>query len=788
MVTALQRKLLRDLGRQWAPLLAAALVMCVGIGAITMSLSALESLRRAMDSYYDAHRFPHIFAGLKRAPRTVAARLAEVPGVQRVVTRVVVDVNLNVPGLLEPATGRIISIPDAPPFGLSELYLRRGRFPEPGRAGEVIANEGFMEAHGFALGQDVAAVMHGRLQRLTIVGVALSPEYIYQIRPGELLPDDRRFGVFWIPYRELAPAFDLDGSFNDAVFAISPGVERAAVIDAVDGVLREYGGGGAYGRNDQTSHRYITDEMSQLRGMAVIPPAIFLTAAAFILNIAFSRLIQTQREQAATLRAFGYTTGQVARHYLLMVLVVACVGSLLGMLLGWRLGLTVTRLYTQFFRFPTLEFSLYKPGVVLAIAAGAGASVLGTYTAIARAAALPPAQAMRPPAPTDYRITLMQRMGITGVISPMGRMVVRHLERQPVRAAMTVLGIALALAVLIMGSYAHGAVNYLMDFQFRLSQRQHLTVVFNEPASPAAVHALARLPGVITTEPFRAVPARLRSQHHSRREPLMGLVGTPTLNRVISDREVPIGMPAEGLLLSDSMADMLRVRPGDTVRVEVLEGPRPERTMMVAGRVPTYMGTGVYLSRGGLNRLMREGAVISGANLTVDSVRGAELYAMLKETPGVAGVTVKDAARVIFRETFARNILIMRAFNLIFASTIAFGVIFNSARVALAERAHELATMRILGFTRREVLTVIAGELATLTVLAIPIGLVLGRLLTLYAASAMRTETHRIPAMIDPGTYAFGTIAIFAALAVAVLVLRRGIHRLDLIEVLKSKG
>lgn len=788
MVTALNRKLIRDLLRIWPQLLAAALVMAVGIGALTMSLSTLHSLKRAQAAYYERYRFPDVFTHLKRAPQALAPRLAEIPGVARLITRIVVDVNLDVPGLAEPATGRLISIPDRAPFGLSELHIRRGRLPEPGRAGEVIAGEAFVEAHGFQLGQTLDAVINGRLQQLTIVGVALSPEYIYQIRPGDLFPDDQRFGVFWMAYDELAPAFNMEGAFNDVALALTPGASEPFVLDRLDELTEPYGGTGAHGRDDQVSHQYITDEMTQMQGMAVIPPTIFLSASAFILNIVFSRLIRTQREQIAALRAFGYSRLHVARHYLMMVVVVGIIGSIAGTIMGWRMGLLLTELYTRFFRFPVFEFSLYRPALVLAIAAGTGAAVVGTLFSIRRAAALPPAQAMRPEAPPDYRTTLVERLRLQRLFSPAARMIIRHLERQPMRAAMTCLGISLALAVLILGSYTHGALNYLIEFQFHHTQRQDMTVVYTEPASAEAAYDVTRLPGVLQAEPFRSVPVRIRFKHRERRESITALEPSPRLNRVLREDESPVAMPPDGLLLTDTLARLLGARPGDFITVEVLEGQRPIAQVQVSGVVTSYMGTAAYMRREALNRLMNEGPVSSGAFLKVDPASAPALYADLKQTPRVAGVTVKQAALNTFQETFAENILIMRLFNLIFASVIAFGVIYNSVRIALAERAHELATMRILGFTRREVLTILLGELAALTFLAIPIGLVLGRLLTMYAASALETETHRIPAIINPTTYAFGILVIVVAAFLSGLVVRRGINRLNLVEVLKSKG
>ncbi len=781
---ALHRKLLRDLARMWPQLLAVALVMSCGVATLTMSLSTLASLQAARERYYERYRFPHVFTHLKRAPLSLARRIAEIPGVARAQARVVVDVNLDVPGMAEPAVGRLISVPDRPPYGLSELHVRRGRLPEPGR-GEAAVSEAFADEHGLQPGSTLRAVINGRLEALRLVGVALSPEYIYQVRPGEVLPDDRRFAILWMPQRELAPAFDLDGAFNDVILALTRGASEADVIARLDRLTAEYGGQGAYGRADQVSDNYISNELDELRAMAMLPPTIFLSATAFILNIVFSRLIRTQREQIAVLKSFGYGRGAIARHYLGMALVVACAGSSLGVTLGWTLGRHLTAMYAQFFRFPSFDFHLDRRAVLIALGVAVGASIAGTLGAVRRAASLPPAQAMRPEAPPDYRATLLERLRLQRLLTPAARMVLRHLERQPVRALLSSMGISLAMAVLIVGSFVHGALLHLMDFMFSVTQRQDVTVTLVEPASPRAGHEVARFPGVLASEEFRAVAARIRAGARSRLQGVTGLVPSPRLNRVVDDRGRAVPIPEEGLLLSDILARLLGVRAGDRVVLEVLEGQRPVVEVPVSAVVTTYVGTAAYMDARALHRLLGEGAVISGAFLGVDAGAAPGLYTELKRTPGVASVTGKRAALDSFQETIAENILRMRLFNVMFATVIAFGVIYNSARIALAEREHELATLRILGFTRREVSGVLLGELAVLTLVAIPPGMLLGRGLAAIVVAALGGETVRIPLVVLPGTYAFAVTVILGAAFVSGMVVRRRLDHLDLIAVLK---
>jgi putative ABC transport system permease protein len=786
-MSPLNRKLVRDLSHLKGQGLAIALVMACGVAAFVNASSVYGSLSTALTAYYDRYRFADVFAHLKRAPNSVAARIAEIPGVSQVQTRVVVDVSLDVPGMTEPAIGRLVSVPDVPGPGLNRVYLRAGRHVEPGRRGEVLVHEAFALAHNLQPGATLAAVINGRWERLTVVGIGLSPEYVYAIRPGEVFPDDRRFGVFWMAYSELAPAHDLDGAFNDVALSLSPGASEAEVIRRLDGITEGYGGVGAHGRSDQLSHKLVDGELSQLRGMALIPPSIFLSVAAFLLNVVMTRLIGLQREQVAVLKAFGYTRWEIGWHYLKFVLVLAVIGAALGVLLGAAIGRQFTAMYAQFFRLPAYEYRLDLWVVVTAVLLTSAAAVAGTLTAVRRAVVLPAAEAMRPEPPAEYRRTWVERLGVARVLPSAGRMILRRLGRQPVRAALTILGIALSCAILVMAGFVQDTVNYMIEFQFFRVQRHDVSVGFVEPGSPRAVHDAAHLPGVLRVEPFRAVPARIRYGPRHRRVGITGVVPNPQLFRPLDEKGRPVVIPADGLVVSVKLADVLGAKPGDVLTVEVLEGERPIREVPVVGVVEDYSGLVAYMDIRAVRRMLREGDTASGVFMAADPGRLDELYTTLKKTPAAASVSIKSAALRGFEKTMAENLLVMRAINLVFASVIAFGVVYNTGRIALAERGRELATLRVIGFTRAEVSALLLGELAVLTVLALPVGLLCGYGMASFAVVALETEYQRMPLVIAPHTYSFAASVVLVAATVTGLIVRRRVDHLDLVEVLKSR-
>ena len=785
---ALNRKLLRDLWHVKGQAIAISLVIAVGVVMLVMYSSAFDSLRLTQTGYYERQRFADVFVTLKRAPSRLRDRIADIAGVAQVETRVVVDVTLDVEGLREPATGRLISIPAQRRSMLNDIVIQRGRYIDGTRPDEVIVNDAFALAHDLSPGDTVSAIINGRRRDLEVVGFGLSPEFIYTIRPGELIPDDTRFGVFWMERRALAAAFDMEGGFNDVTLSLMPGAREEEVIQQLDTLIESYGGFGAIPRDLQLSHWSLTQELNGLQGVGRVVPLIFLSIAAFLLNVVLTRMVSVQREQIAALKALGYANAAIGWHYTKWALAIALTGAVIGTAGGAAMGTAMMSIYNDFFQFPELTYRLLPSVVASGVAISLLAGALGAATAVRRAVRLPPAEAMRPQPPARYRVSLVERLGVQKLLSQPARIVLRNIQRQPVRSLASVTGIAFSVAMLIAGTFSIDAMNEMMDVQFSMAQRQDITVSFVEPTSAAARHELQRLPGVVSVEPTRSIPARLRFGSRSRQLAISGLLEQPRLNRVLEVTDLsPVTLPPDGLVVSRKLAEILDVDRGDVVRVEILYGARPVREVVVADVVKEYMGLSAYMEIDSLRRLLRESDTLSGGFITVDSSQLDALYRALKETPFVAGVTLKGAALESFEETFAENINVMIFFNVLFAGIIACGVVYNAARMSLSERSRELASLRVIGFTRAEISSILLGELAVLTFVAIPIGLLVGYGLAALVVTLFDTELYSFPLAVAPRTYALSTLAVLAATALSGLIVRRKLDTLDLVEVLKTR-
>ncbi|MFW2374430.1 MAG: ABC transporter permease [Gammaproteobacteria bacterium] len=784
---AIDIKLWRELWGMRMQALAIAMVIVSGVGIFIMSLSTLDSLYETRENYYRNHHFAHVFATLKRAPLALVKRIEDIPGVDKVETRVVAYVNLDVTGFTDPVSGHLLSLPDNSRGLLNQIYLRHGRLIEPGRDNEIVISEEFAQAHGLLPGDKLRATINGRRKSLTIVGLALSPEYIYQIAPGAMFPDYPRYGVLWMARKPLASAYDMDGAFNNVTLTLSKGSNVQDVIDRLDDILKAYGGIGSIARKDQLSNRFLSEELKQQQTIATVFPVIFFGVATFLLNVVISRLISLQREQIAVLKAFGYSDFAVGLHYTKLVLMIVGMGIIAGIIAGIYMGKGMSNIYMEFYSLPFMIYVL-KPQVIIAAALiSMAVAILGTLYAVHSAARLPPAQAMRPEPPAIFHATLVERLGLQRWFSQPTRMILRHIERRPLKSLLTTLGISFACGIMMVSGFQEDAMDYMVEVQYGMSQREDIMAIYTEPTSERSLYSLHSLQGVEHVEGFRVVPAKLQFEHRFYRTSVNGIQSDGSLMRLLDTKLNPIELPQQGVILTDYLAELLHIKVGDMLTIEVLEGSRPTVQVPVVGTARQYLGVNAYMRREALNQLLKEGNAISGALLKVDEQYQRNIYADLKDMPRVAGVVEHESAIQAFYETMAETILFFTFITTLLGGSIAFGVIYNSMRIALSERNRELASLRVLGFERGEVAYILLGELALLTLVAIPIGFLIGYGLCAYLALQFDTDLYRIPLVLGINVYAFSALVVIVSSIISAMMIWRNLAHLDMVAVLKTK-
>jgi len=783
----LDRKLIRDLKTIKSQALAVALVMACGLAMMIMTRSLIRSLDTSRSSYYERFRFAQIFAQLKRAPLSSGDEIAQIPGVAAVQTNIALQVTLDIPGVAEPARAEINSVPDRTNPELNRLYLRSGHLLSLQSRHEVLVGEAFAQANRLHPGDTISAILNGRKIPLRIAGIVLSPEYIFEAPPGAALPDNRTYGVFWMRYEEIAEAYSLRGAFNKVALRLAPGASEQRVIASLDHLLAPYGNLGAYGRKDHPSHIRVSDEIRVLQVLSFGFPLVFLSVAAFMTNAVMSRQIHLQREQIAVLKAFGFSDWQVGFHYFKFTLAIVAVGIVLGSMGGVLLGHRLVAMYHLFFRFPQLDFLLSWETLLAASGVSALAAFAGVSGVVRRAVKLPPAQAMRPDPPASYRAAFLERTGLAQRFTLSVRMALRNLERKPWQAILTCVALSLATAILIIPNAFRDAVSYVLDFQWDLIQRETVNVRLVEPGPARAIADFRHLPGVVLAEPLRSVPVDLRFGPRSRRLAVVGLPAGSELTRVLDTAQQAKPLPPQGIVLSRKLAEVLDVHLGESIEVRVLSEKRPIRSIPVAGLAEDFSGMIAYMDLDALNRELGTGDEVTGARMTIAAGAWPEFLEAVKALPRAAGVSIKQAMRESFRKTTAESIGLIQTMYSIFATVVAFGIAYNSARISLSERQRELATLRVLGFSQGEVGGVLVMELVILAALAVPLGLGLGSILAKGILTSVNTETVRLPLILTAANYAYATLVVGLATGGSLWLACRRVNRLDLVGALKAQ-
>ncbi len=786
-MTALDLKLVRDLWRMKGQALAIALVLAAATATFVMSLGVHHSLTRTRDIYYARNSFADVFASMTRAPRSMVARAAAIQGVRRVEGSIQHYATLDFPDRTVPVRALLNSVEEGGQTRLNRLTLLRGRMPRPGHPGEVVADEAFVAANGLDIGAGVDALVYGNRQNLRIVGIGVAPDVIYALAPGDMIPDERRFGVFWIGRKALEAATDRKEAINALSLTLERGASETEVIRALDGLLAPYGGTGAYGRADHQSHAFLENELMQLEAMTRVIPPVFLLVAVFLVYIVLGRLIRTERTQIGLLKAFGYSGRAIAGHYLKFALAVALLATLIGAAGGIWMGDAMTALYARYYRFPILEYQV-APDVILAAAAlSLAAAALGALGGIRSAVALSPAVAMSPPPPPAYRAGAVERIGRRGGFTVTGHMIARHIARWPGRSAITVLGVALSGGLLFATMQFIDSSRTMLDSYFFRAQRQDLTVTFTEPRNGAARHALQQVPGVLRAEAMRAVPVRIRHGHREERTAIEASQPGSLLSVRIDSSGRAVPLPENGLLLSRQLADKLGVRAGGHVRLELLGGRRTQAVFPVVSIVDEFVGERAYAADAILESLTRDASPVGAVLLRIDPAERDAILIRLKEMPVVLGVTEKTAAFERFEEVIDDNILTMIAFYVGFASAIAVGVVYNSARILYSERAHELATLRVLGYFRSEVGLVLLGELAFLVVVAVPFACLIGYGMAQLMTAMFSSDLFRLPFAPSRSSYGWSILIVMAAAMATAAAVARRVQHLDMVRVLKAR-
>lgn len=784
---AIDKKLLRDFKRLWIQAFAIALVLGCGVAILLTSVGMYTAISDTRTAYYERNRFADVFSHATRAPLSLLAEIAQIDGVLSVEARTSGDAILDIPGRTKTAVGRILSYPETDTPILNVPLLIEGRFPDPLIPDEVVVNAPFAEANGFQPGDSLSANLRGQKRVLTIVGTALSPEFVYTIGPGALMPDNASYGIIWMPERAASAAFDMTGAFNDVSLTLAAGVSTEPVIDALDDLFEPYGGLGAYDRTTHQSNAFLDAEINQLKGTAAVLPPIFFGISAFLVSMVMSRIIALERSEIGLLKAIGYSNVEVCLHYLMLAGLIALVGVVLGWIAGTILARSVALQYAQFFNFPYVIFQVSYWVYAAAGLAGLLTTTLGAAQGALKAARLDPAIAMQPPAPPRFKRSFVDEAMTRLPLSQSTIMILRSLIRWPFRSFLTSLGLSLAVASVIASTFINDALDEIVDLAFYQTNRQDAMLLFAEDVPETALEDVRNLPGILQAEGQQFHAAILHNGHLSKRVAVDSRRPGTDLSRVLDTNGQPLSAPPGGILLSLRLASHLGVESGDTIEAEFLSGRRETFQLTVTGLVEQHFGLGAYMDFEFMNALFRQAPRLSTANVSLDDLQIDALHAAIKDLPRLTGIIEMNENRRSFEDTIEQNVIVMNTIYITIAVLITVGVAYNAARIQLSERARELASLRILGFGRGEISYILVGEMMLIALIAQPFGWLIGAWIAYAMTSAFTSDLYAIPLVLKPATFALGSLVVLGAAFVSVMIVRRRLDRLDLVAVMKTR-
>ncbi len=782
---AIDKKLLRDFQRLWLQGLAIAVVLACGVAILLTAFGMFTALSDTRAAYYERNRFADVFVETRRAPETLLPDILAIPGVYAAEPRVQGLAVLDLPQRAELAMGDILSWPEDDTPLLNVPILRTGLYPQ--RPGDVMINEAFAHANGFEIGDQFEANLNGQRRTLTITGTALSPEFIYTLGPGALMPDNENFGVLWITESAVAAAYDMAGAFNHLALRISADANPQDIFDQVDQLLDTHGGLGAYGREDQFSNSFVSAEIDQLRSMAFVIPPIFFAISAFLVGMVMSRIVALDRSEIGLLKALGYSDFEICLHYLLLASLIALVGVAIGWATGTMLARAMAWQYARFFEFPYLIFRVPTWVYAMSGLAALITTMLGALKAAMAAARLAPAVAMQPPAPPLFRRTLIDQLMTLARLRQTTIMILRAVIRWPVRSLLTATGLGAATAAMISSGFMGVALERIIDVAYYQSYRQDAMILFSQEVPLSAIEDVERLPGVIQAEPQQFHAVTLRNGPHEKQVSLEARPPDASLSRVIDENGLPAVPRPGGLMMAERLATELELQIGDTVEVEFMGGRRETHEMTVTGLIQQYFGLGAYADMEFLDAQLRRSPQITVANVILDESRILDLHAAVQDTPALSGLVLLTDSRRSFQETLSQNVLVINSIYGIIAVLITIGVAYNGARIQLSERARELASLRILGFSRGEVSAVLIGETMLLALIAQPIGWLMGIWISTAMSNSFTSDLYAIPLVLEPSVFATASLVVLITSFVSVMLVRRRIDRMNLVSVMKTR-
>lgn len=789
---AIDRKLVRDLWQSKGLLLAIACIVAVGVNNFVTLQSAYQNLANAQRDYYRQCRMADFWIDVKKVPLADLQALDAIPAIVEITPRIQFRALVDLDEVAEPINALVLSLPDRRQTTLNDIVLRQGTYFTANRENEVILTESFARKHRLRIGQRIHLLLNNRRQELIVTGTALSSEFTYPLGPGTIVPDSKRFGVFYVKQRFAEAAFDFRGAANQICGKLSanvgPGAEDA--LRRAETLLDPYGVFAVTPLRLQASNQFLSNEIQGLGAIATISPTVFLTVAALVLNILLTRMVRQQRTVVGTLKALGYSDATLAWHFLKYGLGVGLAGGVVGCVCGLFLAAFFTRLYHQFFEFPELDARFYGATIVQGLVASVLFAIGGAVQGVRNVLRLQPAEAMRSEPPRRGGAIAIEKLPfLWNRFTSTQRMVLRSIFRNRFRTLTGLFAASMGAGLLVHSFMLVAGQDFMIEFQFFRVTHSDVDITFSDERGDEVLRELAILPGVDYFEPFLEVACTFEHGHARRKASVTGLVDRARLTTPRDQWSRPIEIPDSGLVINRQLADILQVKVGDVLRMTPVKGQRRTVEVRVARITDSFMGLNGYANLTYLSRLVGEPFAASGAQLQVNPRAGELqlLYRELKRMPAVQSIQVRREMIANLVRTLLEGQYLMIIMSVIFSGVAFFGSIVNASMVNLAERQREVATFAALGYTRWQIGGMFLRENLATSLLGTLLGLPFGRFVMWLTAMAYNNDLLRLPIVGPPWVWRTTLLLAVAFSLAAHAVTQWSIHKMNLLQALNVR-
>lgn len=779
--------ILREILKSKGQFIAAAAVIFAGIVMFSASYMSYQNLKNSVDSYYEQYRFLDYYAEVQSLSQAAVNEVKGLKGVKDAIGRITVDVGADM-SENKRVTVRLISLPDKGQPEINQLVLRSGGYLSDNDQNSCLVSRKFAEFYRLKKGSKIKAVINLKIHEFNVDGIVDSPEFIYAMKSStEVSPSPEKFGVVYIKESAAKSILGTGAMYNQLLAVFEKGSAEKELVDEVEDTLQPYGFISGTEREDQLSNTMVDNEISELEQIAFMFPMLFLTVAATIIYIMQRRIISNQRTLIGVMKALGYTNGRILLHYILYSVLIAFTGAIPAVFVGLLVGMKFTQLYNQIFSIPVMEIKIYWSIFAMGILMSIGFCLLAGYNAAKRVLDIQPAEAMRSEAPKSGKRIFLERVGFIWNRLYFGwKMSIRNIFRSRTRTMFTIVGMMATIMFFMVSLFFMDSIKFILHQNFEVFQRQDYKVVFSQPSSYYDAIELKSLNGIRKVEPILEVPIELTKGWRTEETLAIGLINDNSFYRLIDEIRAPVKVPGSGILIAHSIAEKLDIKPGDTVKVKLYLGKVLEKDVKVAGIVKQYAGFSCYMNIKELGELAEEGIYATGALISMKAGSEDLVIDKLYEMSGIETVEARADSYKDFLQ-FMNLMNTFVAFMIFFGTIMGFAIVFNTTVINIMERRRELASLKVLGYTGREVENIILRENMMIGVISLLPGIVFGRFMCGFLAHQFSNELFALEVVISPITYIITCLSVFVFTVIAQLANRKSISGLDMVEVLKNR-